>query len=159
MSSSLPPHGLQYARHFCPPLSLKLCSNSCPLNQWCYLTISSCAPLFFCLQSCPVSGSFPMSRLFTTGGQSIEASASVLPVNIQSWFPLGLTGLISLQSKEPSRVFSSPQFKSINSSVLSLLYGQLSYLYMTTGKTTALIIKNFVCKVMSLLFSVLSRFV
>ena len=78
--------------------------------EWCYLTISSSAALFsFCLQSFPVSGSFPMSQLFASGGQSIEAlaSASVLPINSQGWFPLGLTGLISLQSKGLSRVFSN----------------------------------------------------
>ena len=84
-----------------------------------------CHPLLFCLWSFPVSGSLPMSWLFTSGGQSIEASAlaSVLPMNIQGWFPLGLTGLISLQSNGISRVFSISQFESINSLALSLLYG------------------------------------
>ena len=82
------------------------CSNSCPLSQGCCLTISSSAALFsFCLQSFPASGSFPVSQLFTSGGQSIGASVSVLPMNIQDWFPWRLTGLISLQSKELSRVF------------------------------------------------------
>ena len=82
-------------------------SNSCALSRWCYLTIS--ATLFFCFQSFPASGSFPMSWLFTSGGQSIgaSASASVFPKNIQVWFPLGLTGLISLQTKGLLRVFSS----------------------------------------------------
>ena len=87
-----------------------VCSNSCPLSTWHYLTISSSAtPCSFCLQSFPASESFPMSRLFVSGGKSISASASasVLPVNIQCWFPLGLTGLISLLSKGLSRVFSS----------------------------------------------------
>ena len=87
-----------------------VCSNSCPLNQWCHPAISSSvAPISSCLQSFPASGSFPMSQLFTSGGQSIvaPASASVLPMNIQSWFPLGLIGLISLLSKWLSRVFSS----------------------------------------------------
>ena len=89
-------------------LSPGLCSNSCPLSQWCYVTSSSSAAAFsFCLQSFLASGSFPMSWLFTSGGQSIEASASVLPVNSQGWFPLGLTGFISLQSKGLSEVFSS----------------------------------------------------
>ena len=90
--------------------SPRVCSNSCPLNQWCYLTISSSAsPFPFCLQSFPVSGSFSKSWLFASGGHSIgtSASASVLPMNIQGWFPLGLTCLISLQTKGLSRVFSS----------------------------------------------------
>ena len=88
--------------------TIRVRSNSWPLSQWCYLTISSSAALFsFCLQSFPASGSLPMSQLFTSGGQSIGASASVLPMNIQGWFPLGLTGLIFLQSKRLSRVFSS----------------------------------------------------
>ena len=94
----------------CPSLSPGDCSNSCPLNQWCYLTISSSVtPFSFCFQSLPASGSIPVSQLFTSGGESIgtSASASVLPMNIQSWFPLGLTALISLQSKGLSRVFSS----------------------------------------------------
>ena len=82
--------------------------KSCPLSRWCYLTISSsAAPFSFCLQSFPASGSFPKSCLFTSGGQSIEASASVFKMNIQDWFPLGLPGLISLLSKGLSRVFSS----------------------------------------------------
>ena len=85
---------------------------------------NSVVPFFSCLQFFPASGSFPVSQFFTSGGQRIEvsASASVLPVNIQDCFPLGLTGWISLQSKGLSRVFSTPQFKSINSSVLSFLY-------------------------------------
>ena len=85
-------------------------SNSCPLSRWCYLIFSSTATLFsFCLQSFPASGSFPVTQFFTTGVQSIggSASASVLPVNIQGWFPLGLTSLISLQSKRVSKVFTS----------------------------------------------------
>ena len=83
-------------------------ANSCPLTRWCHPTISSSVTLFSsCPQSFPASGAFPMSRLFASGGQSIGASASVLPMNIQCWLPLGLTGLISLQSKGLSRVFSS----------------------------------------------------
>ena len=104
------PHGLQHSRFPCLSLSPGVCSNSCPLScWWCYLTISSSAALFFCLQSFPASESFLVSWLFTSGGQSIEALAlaSVLPVTMQDWFPLGLTGLISLQSKGFSRVFSS----------------------------------------------------
>ena len=86
--------------------------SSCPLSRWCYLTISSSATLFsFCLQPFQASGSFPMSQLFALGGQSIGPSASVLPMNIQDWLPWGLTGLISLQSKGLSRVFSSTIWK------------------------------------------------
>jgi len=87
-------------------------SNSCPLSRWCHPTILSSVITFFsCLQSFPASGSFPMSWLFASGGQSIGASASVLSMNIQDWFPLGLTGLISLLSEGPSRVFSSTAFQ------------------------------------------------
>ena len=108
LSDSLRPHGLQHARLPCPSPSPKVCSNSCSLNRWCYPIISySVVPFSSCPQSFPASESFPMSRLFTSGGQSIEALASVLPMNIQGWFPLGLTGLISLPSKGLSRVFSS----------------------------------------------------
>ena len=91
------PQGLQHTRLLCPPLSPGVCSNSSLLSWWCYLSISSSAALFsFCLQSIPAPGSFPVSRLFTSGGQSIgaSASASVLATNIKGWFPLGLTGLI-----------------------------------------------------------------
>ena len=109
MSDSLWLHGLQHARVLCLPLSPGFCSNSCPLTQWCYLTISSSVIPFFCLQSFPDSASFLMSQIFASGCQSIRAaaSASVLPMNIQGWLPLGLTGLIYLQSKGLSRVFSS----------------------------------------------------
>ena len=111
MSNSLQPHELQHTRLPCPSLSPGICSNSCPLSQWCHPTISSSVtPFSSCPQSFPVSGSsFLMSRLFASGGQSIGASesASVLPMNIQGWFTLGLTGLISLQSKGLSRVFSN----------------------------------------------------
>ena len=94
----------------CPLPSPKVCSNSCPLSQRCHPTISSSVIAFsFCPQSFPASGAFPINRLFALGGQSIgaSASASVLPMNIQGWFPLGLTGWISLLSKGLSRVFSS----------------------------------------------------
>ena len=92
----------------CPSPSPWAYSNSCPWSQWCHPTISSSVvPFSSCLQSFPASGSFPVSWLFTSGGQSIGTSASVPPVNIQGWFPLGLTGLISLQSKGLLRVFSS----------------------------------------------------
>ena len=107
-------------------LSRWVCSDSCPLNQWCYLTISSSATHFcFCLQSFLASESFPVSWLFPSGGQSTRSSvsATVLPMNIQGWFTLGLTGLISLLSKGLYESSPTPQFKSISSSVLSLLYG------------------------------------
>ena len=96
----LTPRGLQHSRLLCPSPSLRFCSNSRPLSQWCYLTISSSAtPFSFCPQSFPASGSFSPSWFFASGGQSIgaSASASVLPMNIQGWFSLGFTGLISLQ--------------------------------------------------------------
>ena len=102
MSDSLWPHGLQHTRPPCPSPSPGACSNSCPLSQWCHPTIlSSVVPFSSCLQSFSATGFFLMSRLFAADGQSIgaSASASVLPMNIQDWFPLGLTGLISLQSK------------------------------------------------------------
>ena len=126
VSDSLRPHGLQHAGLPCPSLSLRVCSDSCPLSLWCHPTISSSVvPFSSCLQSFPEAGSFPMSRLFSSGGQSIGASVSVpvLPMNIQGWFPLGLTGFISLQSKGLLKVFSSTVFTNINSLVLSLLYG------------------------------------
>ena len=107
---ALPPHGLQHARP--PSLSptTQVYSNSCPSSRWCHKTISSFViPLSSHLQSLPGSGSFQMSQFFVSGGQSIEVSTStsVLPVNIQDWFPLGWTGWISLQSKGLSRVFSN----------------------------------------------------
>ena len=110
MSDSLQPHRLQHARLPCPSPSPRACSNSCPLIRWCHLTILSSAVLFCsCLQSFPASGSSLMSQLFTLGGQNNGASASpsVLPVNIQGWFPLGLSGLISLHCKGLSWVFSN----------------------------------------------------
>ena len=126
MSNSLLSHGLQNARLPCPSFSPRACSNSCPLGWWCHPTISSSVvPFSSCLQSFPASGSFLMSRLFSSGGQSIgaSASASVLPMNIQNWFPLGLTGLISLHSMYSQESSPTPQFKSISSLALSFLYG------------------------------------
>ena len=120
MSDSLQSHELQHARLLCPSPTPRACSSSCPWSQWCHPTISSSVvPSSSCLQSFPASGSFPMRQFFASDGQSIGASASawVLPTNIQDWFPLGLTGLISLSSNGLLRVFSTPQFKSINSSV------------------------------------------
>ena len=117
MSSSLWPHGLQHARLPCPSLSPGVYSNSCPLSEWCHPTISSfVVPITSHLQSFPASGSFPLSWLFASEGQRTGASASVsvLPVNIQGWFPLGLTVLISFESKGLSRVFHS-DFRSFSS--------------------------------------------
>ena len=121
VSDSLLPHELQHTRLSCSSPYSGVCSNTCPLSQWCHPTISSYPSFSSCPQSLPASGSFPMSRLFTSGGQSIVVSAlaSVLPVNIQGWFSLGLTGLTSLLSKGLSSLL---QFESINSSVLSLPY-------------------------------------
>ena len=110
MSDSLQPHGLQHTRLPCPSPTPRVCSDSCVSSQWCHPTISpSAVPFSSCLQSFPVSGSFPRSQFFTSDGQSsgVSASASVLPVNIQGWFSLGLTSLTSLQPKGFSRVFSS----------------------------------------------------
>ena len=107
---SLRSHRLQHAWPPCPSLSPRVCSNSCPLNQWFYLSISSSVnPFSSCLQSFPASGSFQISQLFTSGGPSIGVSASttVLPMNTQDWSPLGWTGCISLQSKGLSRVLSN----------------------------------------------------
>ena len=108
--NSLRPHGLQHARPPCPSPTPGVYSNSCQLSCWCRPTIWSFVVSFSsCLQSFPASGSFQMSQFFPSGGQSIEVSAStsVLPMNIQDWSPLGWTGLISLQSRGLSRVFSS----------------------------------------------------
>ena len=107
MSDSLWPHGLQHARPPCLSPTPRVYSNSCPTIS------SSVVPFSSCLQSFPVSGSFPVSHLFSSGGQSIgvSASASVLPMNIQDWFPLGWTGWISLQSKGLSRVFSKTKVR------------------------------------------------
>ena len=101
MSDSSQPHQLQHTRLPCPSLTLGACSNSCPLSQWCHPTISPSLAHFFFPQSFPASGSFPVSQFFASSGQSIgvSASVSVLPMNIQDWFPLGWTGWISLLSK------------------------------------------------------------
>ena len=128
------------------------------IELWCSLTISVSAVPFFCLQSFPASESFPKSWLLTSGGQNIwaSASASVLPVNIQGWFPLGLT-LLAVQGTLKSLY----QHDNSKASILwwsVFLIIQLSHLYMTTGKTIPLTIWTFVSKVMSLLFNMLSRF-
>ena len=154
VSDSLQPHGLQHALLPCLSPTSGVYPNSCPLSWWCHPTISSCAIPFSCLQSFPTLGSFLRNQFFTSGGQSIGASvsSSVLPMNSQDWFPLGLTSLIFLQSKRLSR-------KSISSSALTFFVVQLSHPYMTTGKTIALTKRTFVGKVMTLLFNMLSRLV
>ena len=124
VSDSLWPHESQHARPPCPSPTPGVHTNSCTLSRWCHPTISSSVvPFSSCPQSLPASWSFPMSQLFTWGGQSIgvSAPASVLPMNLQDWSPLGWTGWISLQSKGLS-TSPTPQFKSINSSALSFLH-------------------------------------
>ena len=125
VSESLRPHELQHARPPCPSPTPGVHPNSFPFSRWCHPTISSSVlPFSSCPQSSPASGSFLRRQFFTSGGQSIgaSASASVFPMNIQGLFPLGWTSLTSLLSKGFSRSSPAPQFKSINCSVLSLLY-------------------------------------
>ena len=125
VSDSLRLCELQHARPPCPSPTPRVHPNPCPLSWWCHLTISSSVvPFSSCPQSFPASGSFQMSQFFTSGGQSIGvlASASVLPMNIQDWFPLGWTGWNSLQSKGLQESSPTPQFKSINSFALNFLY-------------------------------------
>ena len=161
MSDSWQPHGLQQARLPCPSPTPEAYSVSCPSSQWCHPTISSSVgPFSSCVQSFPASGSFPMSRLFVSGGPSVgaSASASVLPKNIQAWFPLRLTGLISFQSKRLSRVFSpTPQFKSINSLALSLLYGPTLTSIHDYWKNHSFDQMDLCCRVMSLLSNILTH--
>ena len=123
-------HGLQHARLPCPSPSPAACSNPCPSSRWCHPTISSSVvPFSSCSQSFPASGSFPMSQLFSSGDQRIGASASVLPMNIQDWFPLGLTGLVSLLSQWLSRVFSSTTVPKYLFSSAHLYGPPLTYIY------------------------------
>ena len=163
MSDSLRPHGLQQTRLPCPSPTPGIYSNSCPLSQWCHPTISSSVvPFSPCLQSFPASGSFQMSQLFTSGGKStgVSASASVFPMNIQDWSPLGWTDWISLQSKGLSRLFSNTTVQKHQFFGAQLFFVvRLSHPYMTTGKTIALTRQTFVGKVMSLPFNMLSRLV
>ena len=155
------PHGLQCARLPCPSPTPGACSNSCPSSWWCRSTISIlCHPLLFLLSI------FPSTRVFSN--KSILhirwpnywsfSFRSVFPMTIQDWFPLGWTGLISLQSKGLSRVFSNNSKTSIlQCSAFFMIH--LSHPYMTTGKTVALTIWTYVSKVISMLFNMLSRFV
>ena len=132
MSNSLQPYGLQHVRLPCPSPTPGVYSNSCPSSWWCHPTIISSVIAFSsCLQSFPGSGAFQMSLFFASGGQSIgvSASASVLPTNIQDWFPLGWTGWISLQSKGPSRVFSNTTVQKHQFFGAQLCLVQLSHPY------------------------------
>ena len=125
VSNSSQPHGPHHDRPPCSSPTPRVYSNSSPSSQWCHPAISfSVVPFSSCLQFFPASGSFPVSQLFTSGGQStgVSTSTSVLPMNVQDWFSLGWVGWISLQSKGLSRVFSNTKFKSINSSTLSFLH-------------------------------------
>ena len=121
MSDSLWRHGLQQSRPPCPSPSPGACSNSCPLSLWCHRNISSSVIPFSFLKSFPASGSFPVSQLSSSGGQNIVASASVLPVNIQDWFPIGLAGWSPCSPRDSQVSSPSTQFKSISSSALSFL--------------------------------------
>ena len=155
-------HELQHVRPPCPSPTPGVYSNSCPLSQWCHPTISSSVnPFSSHLQSFPASGSFQISQYFASGGQStgVSASTSVLPMNIQDWFPLGRTGWISLQSKGLSRVSSNISYKASFLQCSAFFVVQLSHPYMTIGKTVTLTRWTFVSKVMSLLFNILSRLV
>ena len=142
------------------PLSHRIDTNSCPLSWWYCLTISAYAAYFFCLQSFPVLGSFPMSQLFASGGQSpgASASASVLPMNIQGWFPLGLTALISWGIRDSQESSPASQFKSTILQHSAFFIVQLSHQYMTTENIIPLTVWTFVSKGASLLFNKLSRF-
>ena len=147
MSNSFWLHGLQYTSLPCPLIYPRICSNSCPLSQWCHPTISSSvAPSSSFPQSFPASRPIPVSQLFQSGDQSIGASVSVLPMNIQDWLPTGLTGLISLLSRGLSRVFSTT------------IIWKHQFFSAQHWKTIALTIPSFVSKMMSLLFNMLSRF-
>ena len=160
MSDSLQPHEPQHARPPCPTPALRVHPNPCPSSRWCHPAISSSvAPFSSCPQSLPASGSFPMSQLFTSGGQSIGVSAlaSVLPVDTQDWSPLGSVqrDLLAVQGTLKSLV----QHHNSKASILqrsAFFIVQLSHPYMTTGKTIALTRRTFAGKIMSLLFNMLS---
>ena len=140
VSDSLQPHGRQHTRLPCPSLTPRACSDSCPSNRWCHpTTLSSVVPFSSCLQSFPGSGSFPMRQFFTSGGQTIgvSASTSVLPMNIQDWFPLGWTGLDLLAVQGTLK--SLLQHHSSKASILQhavFFIAQLSHSSMITGKTS-----------------------
>ena len=151
VSDSLQPHGLQHAWHPRPSQFLRVCSNTCSLSPSGNLIISSSIVPFSWPQFSPASGSFPMIWLFASGGQSSGTSASVLPMKIQDWFPLGWTGWIFLQSKGLSRVFSSTTIqKHLFFGTQPSLWSSSHYLFTTSGKSIALTVQTFAGKVMSL---------
>ena len=159
-SNSLWPHGLQHARLLCHSPTPGACSNSCPSKWWYYPTISSSViPFSTCLQSLPASGSFPRSQFFESDGQTIgvSASTSVLPMNIQDWLPLGLTGLISQGTLKSLLQNHSSKASILQCSAFFIV--QLSHPYNIAGKITALTRWTLVGKVMSLLFNMLLRLV
>ena len=161
MYDSLQPHGLQHTRLLYPSPSPRACSNSCPLCQWCHLTVPySVAPFSSCLQSLPESGSFPVSWLIRWPKYWNFSFISFLPVNIQVWFPLRIDRFDPLAVQGTLKNFL--QHHNLKALILrrsAFFIVQLSHLYMITGKTTALSIQTFVSKVMSLLFKTLYRFV
>ena len=162
MSDSLQPHGLQHTRPPCLSPTPEVYSESYPLSLWCHPAISSVVLLSSFLQCFPASGSFQMSRLFASGGQSIgvSASASVLPMNNQDWFSLWWTGWISFAVQGTLK--SLLQHHSLKASILqcsAFFIVQISHPYMTTGKSIALTRRTFVGKVMSLLYNMLSGLV
>ena len=166
VSDSLWHHGLQHVRLPCPSPVPGPCSNSCPLSRWCHPTIlSSVAPLLLVPSILPSIRVFsnksviPVSQFFASGGQNIatSVSASVLPMNSQDWFPLGLTGLISLEEHKSLLQHHSSKASILQRSAFFMV--QFSHPYMTTLKAVALTRWAFVDKVMSLLFIMLSRFV
>ena len=162
MSDSFRPHGVQHARPPCPSPTPEAYSNSYPLSWWCHSTIPfSVIPFSSYLQSFPRSGSFQMSQLFASGGQSIgvSASTSVLPMNTQDWYPLGWTGWVSLKSKGFSSLLQPHSSKASILQCSAFFIVLLWHPYMTTGKTIALIRWTFVIKVMYLFFNMLCRLV
>ena len=159
MSNSLQPHELQHTRPPYPSPTVGVYPNPCPLSRWCHPTISSSlVPFSSCPQSFPASGSFPKSQFFTSGGQSIGASTStsVLPMNIQHWFPLGWTGWIFWLSKGLKILLKHQSSKASVLRHSAFFMVQLSHPYVTIGKTTSLTIQTFISKVIFLLFNTLS---
>ena len=160
VSNSLWPHGLQFTRLPCPSPSPGAYSNLCPSSWWCHPTISfSVISSSSCLQSFPASGSFPTSQFFASGSQSIRASSSVLPMNIQDWLPLAQIDWLDLLAVQGT-LKSLLQHHSSKASILehsAFFMVQLSHPYVTTGKIIALTRQTLVGKLMSLLFNALSR--
>ena len=162
MSDSLRSHELQHTRPPCPSPTARVYSNPCSLSRWCHPVISSSVvPLSSCPQSFPASGSFQMSQLFASGGQStgVSASTPLLPMNTQDWSPLGWTSWISLKSKGLSRVFSNTTVQQHQFFGAQVSLQSNSHIHVTTGRTIALTRRTFVGEVMSLLFNMLSTLV